>query len=395
MQMEPTDSLKRLLEKHGFTVAELGERVARQLALQEHEELFVAGSLVEGLGNPTSDIDVYVVTPEPRRIACRSPSMSLGLGDLLVDLEVHGINELEVLTGRLEAWAAKPRVLADCFRIAERERLTLHRLALAMPVWGGGCVLQRLQEQVPLPYLARHKLDWAVAWISTLQTDMEGLRRTGDWQSLFLVSTELLGHTVDALLAAHFKTNPTPKWRITLLRTLPQEWERELPGRHTGQCALEVVMELLRGPATLSAETVHERAHAILALSRRILPWAEATLLGTGERLPGALAWTESGGRPMDRLGLAVQLGYRDQRFVIMDVSRRGYRFHVSPALVRLLCCLDGVSTEAGLRAALGAEGPSRVEELLALVRFGEFSAQPWVDTDRIEALLANEVEFA
>jgi hypothetical protein len=347
--------------------------------------------LIEGLGNSTSDVDVYVISPDPQRLAERSPSMALGLDGYLVDLELHGVEELEALVERFERWAASPRVVSDCFRIAERDRLTLHRIAVATHAWGDPAPLRRFQERVRIEWLARHKLDWSIAWISTLQVDLEGLRRATDWQTMLPISNDLLGYTADALLAAHLKTNPTPKWRFPLLRTLPSDWERDIPGCYTGRGALDVVLDLMRTPLRFGAKQVHERALAIVALSRRVLSWAGAKLFGvSGERLPGAARSAEVDGPPLGHMGLAVQMVCDGTRFVVVDSSRGGYRFEVSAAVAGLLCFFDGVSTAKDVEASLGPEAPARIEEALGLVHLGGFAAQPIVDVAEIEALLAD-----
>jgi hypothetical protein len=380
-------SVTEFLNKHGLTLADIGKKVALYLELQEDEWLFTAGSLVENLGNDFSDLDVYVVSDCPQRLFDRTTSLAIDVDGIVVDLEVYGAEELDELVERFQRWALKPRVLGNCFGIAERERLHLHRLANAIPIGGNTTHLERIQEKVAINWLARHKLDWAIAWISTLQVDLEGLRQVKDWETMLPISNDVLGYTVDALLAASLKTNPTTKWRFPLLRMLPPDWEDGIPGLRTKMSALGTILELFRTPPILDPESVYKRVLDILAFSRRILPWAEFKLLGSGCPLPGVHPILfKSYKPPIGQLGVGVQIGYRDGRFRIFSLTSCSYSFDVSTSILALLCLFDGISTDAHAHSLINFD-VDQLKQVQSLVRFGGFCAEPFVEPEAINKL--------
>lgn len=363
--------------------------VARRLSLdaQRGDWIFAAGSVVEGLGNATSDLDLYVVTSGERLLAGRTPWQSIDAGGRRIDLEVLGAGELEALASRFEAWASGPELGAASFAIAERERLTLHRLATAVHAWGEPVSLASLECLVTPQRLARHKVAWASAWISTLQADLEGLRHAGDWQALVPVGNELAGHAMDALLAAHGWTNPAAKWRLPLLRRLPAAWDHVLPGRLCGLGAAETFLQVLASPWPLSADLALRRTNAVVTMARRVLPWAQRAVLGpSAEPLPSG-AHVGTAGPRLPPLGLGVQIAFQGGKLHVADVSRRGYSFEVAGEIAAALCFFDGVSSIGSVRDALG--GLERLAQARAIIEAGGFHAAPLVDAQQIERLIA------
>ncbi|QOK99018.1 hypothetical protein HF909_21795 (plasmid) [Ralstonia pseudosolanacearum] len=103
--------LSSFLGRHGLALPELGRELESRLSLKEGEWLFAAGSLVEGLGNDCSDLDVYIVTADVERVETRSTSQALDLNGVMVDIEVIRRNEIERLgmVFKTSASLASPR----------------------------------------------------------------------------------------------------------------------------------------------------------------------------------------------------------------------------------------------------------------------------------------------
>ncbi|WP_275761076.1 hypothetical protein [Ralstonia pseudosolanacearum] len=392
--MNGVTPLSSFLGRHGLALPELGRELESRLSLKEGEWLFAAGSLVEGLGNDCSDLDVYIVTADVERVETRSTSQALDLNGVMVDIEVVRRNEIERLASRFERWLTHRDLVSDCFAITERERLLLHRLATSVCLSSHAEELVRIQQVLTVTRLAQHKLDWAVAWIGTLQADLEGLRRVGDWETMMSVALDLLGYSLDALLAAHRKTNPTPKWRFSLLRALAPDWEEGMPGLPTRTTAISAAVTLFCTPTELSPQSVYEWVLSILAFSRRIVPWAEWQLLGLGTPFAALQRRTATRNElPLGHLALGVQLRYRDGRFKIQSVTRCGYCVTVSKELISLLCLFDGTTSRETLRFGDNAdEEAKQLDGANALVRLNGFFADPFNDWNSIAATLLDSV---
>src|SRR5262245_1279759 len=55
-------TLDEYLAHWNISLADVFDAIARKIGVADDDTLFVTGSLVEGLGNLRSDIDIYIVT---------------------------------------------------------------------------------------------------------------------------------------------------------------------------------------------------------------------------------------------------------------------------------------------------------------------------------------------
>src|SRR6202008_2286814 len=94
--------------------------------------------------------------------------------------------------------------------------------------------------------LLRLKLHVARQAARTIQVDMAGLRDAGDHRSLAFAAQELMGHAIDAMLAAYGLSNPLLKWRSRLLERVPRDWELAMSVAPSGLTAGDRIWRLLR-----------------------------------------------------------------------------------------------------------------------------------------------------
>jgi hypothetical protein len=338
-------------------------------------------------------LDLFLVTSRQDITFTSLNAVLLIIGRCPVDVRVVQRSEVDELMKRFNAWARQPRQPRNATAFTNDERKLLHRLRSGQALFGSDQFLE-LQNQIELIDLARHRLDYAQYFASTIQVDLAGLRSAGDQYSMLFAAQELLGHTVDALLAAYKYSNSNSKWRVRQLTDLPAEWELELPGRRSGMSARDLYLSLHSTPRSSSPKAILDYSLRIVAFARRVFPWAEYRLLSPASLpLSSANGSDMAGGRPLPHLDLDVTVRYQKGKFELLRLNGKGEIFLLSPREYSLLCLFDGVtSREDAIREAEQtlneAVGVDFVSEMEALVRHGDFEARNFVDGQALKAIL-------
>jgi hypothetical protein len=381
------------LKANEISLDDVIEKVKASVHLAPSDVLFLCGSLLEGLGNEKSDLDLFLVTNRRDIPFMSLHDVALAVGWCLVDIRVVQRSDVEALLGRFNEWSRQPRQPRSAKAFTIDDRKLLHRLRSGRALYGAP-EFARLQDALSPIDLARHLLDWARYFADTFQVDLAGLRSAGDPYSMLFAAQELLGHAMDALLADHHYSNPNPKWRIRQLSYLPDEWELALPGRRTGMSARDLYLSLHRAPESTAPRAILDHSLHIVALSRRLFPSVEYQLLhASPPPLPQAGPVDNVGDRPLPHLDLDVTVRYQDGRFDLLRLNARGQAFALSPREYSILCLFDGETTrEYAVRYAEAlwgtGSGADLVEQMVALVRHGEFEARPILDEQALAGLL-------
>jgi hypothetical protein len=190
---------------------------------------YVAGSLVEGYGNPQSDLDLFVLFEGAPPVAEGGAVAAAfdGAGIYRIDLDyIDGIRvdtecwPLQVVLdvarrlneAKAEDWTAPVSLPEEVFQLAHGVRIGLPVAAEAEFArvraafdWDHVCLLRYL----------RH-----MSLYTASSEDAVGAVQAGDHATALLTSREALGSATDALLAASGSTNTKPKWRFTKLRAM-------------------------------------------------------------------------------------------------------------------------------------------------------------------------------
>ncbi len=384
--------LVAFLRRHDLGLDDMAARASEALGLAPGDVLFACGSLVEGLGNERSDVDLYLVTSRRDIRFTSLTDVTFHVGPCVVDVRVIQPAHLDALLQRFDEWSRQPRQprLSSC--LTEEDRRLLHRLSSGWPVYGQEG-FRRFQARLDPRELARHKLDWASYYVTSMQIDLAGLRAEGDLIGMLFMAQELLGHVIDGLLAGHGYTNPAWKWRTRLLDQLPaRPWEHELPGRPSGLSPLERYLALHAWPARISGPEVLAYALRIVSFSRVVLPWAEWRLLAPGSpAIPAVEPGDQPGARPLPHLDLDVAIRYRDGRFELFRPNVREPPYQLSPNAYSVLCLFDGETAwELAERhaARLGGGDARLLDELRGLVRYARLEPREVVDEQALAALL-------
>lgn len=236
--------------------------------------LFVAGSVVDGLANRSSDLDVYFLGGDGAAVVGADTTVRKGeksgtIGELggrevsLSVLEPAGIAELT--RSFQECLAA----LSDGGGIVQLESpndlKVLHRIRTGVPLRGAER-LEKLRAATGTERLAEYHVNvQAVAAVNRL-ADVEGELAEGNDASAYWMFREAVAHLARLVLALHGETNPAPKWLVRLLERggpdprlrsrlaqLLTEYEEDLPAavtevKHLVRTAVDVAPGTVAGP---------------------------------------------------------------------------------------------------------------------------------------------------
>ncbi|WP_406863827.1 hypothetical protein ABZO31_26680 [Streptomyces sp. HUAS MG47] len=205
------------------------DTVARTaLAAVGHPEdgvLFVAGSVVDGLANRNSDLDVYFLGGDAAPVVGSDTTVRKGekSGTVAVldgreislsVLEPSGIEELaRSFRECLTALSADSGIVQ---LESQNDLKVLHRLRTGVPLRGGER-LEQLRRSTGTDRLAEYHVNvQAVAAVNRL-TDVEGELAEGNDASASWMFREAVAHVARLVLALDGETNPAPKWLVRLL----------------------------------------------------------------------------------------------------------------------------------------------------------------------------------
>ncbi len=384
--------LAEFLSHRKLTLDAITSRAREVLRLTDADVFFVCGSLVEGLGNETSDIDLYLVTSRTDIPFTSLHDVAFLVGSIVVDVRVLDRAVFERLLESFERWERQPRQPRSSAGLNEDDRKLLHRLRTGRALHGAGD-FERYQARVPQAHLARYKLDWARYQANTLQLDLPGLSGVSDWVSMIFVAQELLGFAIDGLVAGHGFTNPTRKWRARLLEGLPASWEQDLPGRPSGLSAQARYLSLHQAPPQVTASAITGYAHRIVAFARSAFTWAEQRLLAPHLPPVPAVQRAEGGGEPLPALDYDVTVRFKDERYELLRMNAGVPPLQLTAQAWSVLSLFDGETPwEQALHHAervWGKDaGAENLENLLGMVRYSKLVARPPIDVQGIRALL-------
>ena len=192
----------------------LDEVLARRIIGAYRLDLaYISGSLIEGLGNKGSDLDLYVIV-QSEAAETRRPVILNDTPEgapFRIDLELWETSRVDRLRARLLALRfGEERMVGRIDNVEER---FLHRLHLAIP-HRDAARLRALQRYLPQALFAQYFLEKNVAICHEVSEDLWGAVDSRDCWAVLVRSRNLVEHSVDALAASYGRTNPSPKWRL-------------------------------------------------------------------------------------------------------------------------------------------------------------------------------------
>lgn len=177
--------------------------------------VYLSGSLVEGLGNAWSDIDVYVVSDlKPVGDSITAEGAAAVSNHLLesrrIDYEYWPPAYLDELATRLANLRPGQRVTGVLSLVDE---VFLHRLLIGLPLSNEGA-LARAQSRIRKDDFALYLSKKAIEATNGIFEDVGGMIESGDVEAGLFRCRDLLAAALDAFVHSRGQTNPNPKWRI-------------------------------------------------------------------------------------------------------------------------------------------------------------------------------------
>lgn len=333
----------------------LAREIARRLATPpEVHASFLAGSVTEGFGNLTSDIDVYLVGPE-----LAAERRQLGLGAIRVDVHRLPADWLAAMVEQV--LGARLPSDGSVLPVADRDLALAARLATA-EVLTGADRLAPVRERI---HRGRERLRRLLVfkWLSTAHADLEdlhGLRAGGEQDAATMVARSALVAAGKAVAAAGGELYAGQKWVwAQLRRTTPD-----------GFPLADFEFLLRRDPlaaATPSLADLEDFTQTCLAAAAT-LGW-QSSLARQGPVWP---AW-RGGSGPLRRAPGFHPRAYDDAVVVTRPAARR-VRLRADVALVWGLC--NGVEEGDVVAGAAALRGSAPAYEDLSTDRCREVLAR-------------------
>lgn len=194
--------------------------------------IFVAGSLVRGWGNDTSDLDVYVITAEPWAGTPSSlasvgvqpsviPSYAVWMGKRRIDIQYWLDDQVDQLMKKV-SWHNFDNSQNSTHLLTGPELDLLERIGYGQAFAGEGWLEKRRREvaqSAVFAFAAARNLNLTDFFVE----DAIGQLQAGDVYSAVLSARSALGYAVDALMSSLGEIGTSEKWRARRMVSVKQE----------------------------------------------------------------------------------------------------------------------------------------------------------------------------
>jgi hypothetical protein len=397
-------NLETHLERFRLTPDDLYDYIHTFLRLTANDVVFAGGSVIDGVANDKSDIDLFLITARTDFAFTSLNDIFANLSGCNLDIRIIHSSKLEQLLEKFESWESEPRLAREAFRFTEDERKLLHRLCTGVAI-SNQQYFTNLQARASIRQLAKHKLDWAIHLAHCIQVDLEGLRLAGDYHSMAIAAQELLGHVFDALLAINLNTCPNRKWRVRYISKLPTDWHCMLPLAHQHGTAIDRFMKMHRAPIGNKPNNFLEHALTITDFSRAILPRAENLFLSNCKQFWPLVSKYEATSLPtnglsLPSLGLDVCIYFNHAGFQLTRLNSGTPPIGISEALYETLCFFNGTYSRSYVISMIqqsfqNLDAVAIVDGAISLTKLAKLKAAPMVTSSLEISQLINKTESA
>ncbi|MBA1334427.1 MAG: hypothetical protein HPY66_2276 [Firmicutes bacterium] len=209
---------KRNIENHPHLILQHLKGIDLDTSL-----VYIAGSLMEGFGNETSDIDVYVICKDISTDRFRgdpsSEELILSTQQAIVrnirhdgiryDFEYWSWNEFNQMIAKLNGLDFKTEHYIQ--RLSETEFDFLHRLKFGRPVINKE-KFEEIYKSIQFNNLGFYQIVIKSEFYAGMVEDVQGALLSKDLGSAFFMARMLIDTMVTSYLAAYGETNPSSKW---------------------------------------------------------------------------------------------------------------------------------------------------------------------------------------
>ncbi|WP_406739521.1 nucleotidyltransferase domain-containing protein (plasmid) [Streptomyces sp. NBC_00853] len=240
----------------------LGELKSRGFLPEDFSAVFIGGSVARGWNNPLSDIDFYVVVPEPWTSAT-SDHVTVPLTPNRIVTEAFDVDgrrwEIRYwLSSQLDqvlekiSWEDFDGGVVPAYKLNHVEETLLERISKGLPVAGQGWIEEK-RRIIDASALKAITVTRELGASDDLVEDALGQLENNDIPSAILSARAAFGHSVNALLAGAGDYDGTDKWRSRRMRAVNPEllpydlyWEVETMRRLDSQSPEEWVIGVSR-----------------------------------------------------------------------------------------------------------------------------------------------------
>lgn len=189
---------------------------------------WIAGSLMEGVGNTSSDVDIYVVVQDidaHPNFVTSSEDYKIDIqyiDGVRVDYEIWNNTAVQKLAQRLKQLPldSLDSNIIDSFN--ENEIDFIHRIFNRQNIANSAGVAA-LADLFNGDHLKQYLIENKRMYLDDAYDDAVGMLESGFTKASVLRSTDALGFAVDMLLYAHGFTNTKEKHRVTFFSRLAQK----------------------------------------------------------------------------------------------------------------------------------------------------------------------------
>jgi hypothetical protein len=304
--------------------------------------VFISGSLVEGIGNRKSDIDIFSISD------CLEKELQILFiprSECQIDFEKIPLKSIDLLINKLSCFPAdQERDLSSSLELSVSELNLLHRISIGKSI-NQAEALANIQRQIDKKSLSRILFDRAIGQTANLLTDIQGLLIENDYENALLLAQQIAGLTVDAILAAQGNTNNNSKWRFRLLRRLEKTgFTFDLPFQLRGEgCADRLLKTYMFNDLVWGSEKKY--VSSVCRLARHIAPWGQRIFFEnkvvSSKNLDKDIKTNEYTGKILPDLAVDVRFRYENQRILLFRIGGN-FELEINDAAEQILNFFDG-----------------------------------------------------
>lgn len=206
--------------------------------------IYIAGSLMEGFGNKTSDIDVYIICEKmPSQLLKKNNSngeVMLNKSQFIVhnliyegmryDFEYWNKEKFEEIILKLNNLNFKTEGYIE--RLSNEEFDLLHRLKYGHPLTNE-TEFKKIYEKINFNNLNFYKVIIQSEKYANCVEDLQGAIYSNDLGTAFFIARQLIEVVVDSYLAINGETNPSKKWLYRkMIRHQEKTGDKELLNKY-------------------------------------------------------------------------------------------------------------------------------------------------------------------
>jgi hypothetical protein len=210
-----------IAELHTATLA-----IVQNLPMEDIQTAWVSGSLIEGLGNPSSDVDIFVALsgPIPEETSLTRKGEDHGVlalidGNVRYDIEFWPQTDIFNLKRKLDCLPVNDPNRNNLHYLTYWETEFIHRLLIGLPICNEQQFIN-LKKTFDADRFSRFLMDTAIRRTDDAFDDAVGMMRAGQLRMAALRARDALHFSVDAKLYAHGVTNDKEKFRLRKLELL-------------------------------------------------------------------------------------------------------------------------------------------------------------------------------